>query len=143
VHRFEKGSGKARYQGKMDIAWQRARSHQDEHSRRKLRLRAGATLRRAGRWHQGTRGEEPDDLVWSRVAVFTALSNVVAGYLPCQDGDPGANRVALKIVMLRRTYVDRSSGSFLKPPVIAGFPTIRRDPWRSRTSTRRLPLCAT
>jgi len=60
--------------------------------------------------------------------------------------------------MLRRTFVDRSIGSFLRTPVVAGFPTVRRGrsqnriatatcprlrPWRSRASTRRLPLCAT
>jgi len=39
-----------------------------------------------------------------------------------QDGDPGANRAALKIRMLRRTFVDRSSGSFLRPPVVCGIP---------------------
>jgi hypothetical protein len=39
-----------------------------------------------------------------------------------QDGDPSANRAALKIRMLRRTFVDRSSGSFLRPPVVCGIP---------------------
>jgi len=38
---------------------------------------ADATQRRVGRWHQETRGEEPDDLAWSRVEFLTALSNAL------------------------------------------------------------------
>jgi len=45
--------------------------------------------------------------------------------------------------MLRRTFVDRSIGSFLRTPVVAGFPTVRRGRSQNRIATASSPRVAT